>query len=705
MNSLFTYFLILYTFLFGAGFLFPFLFRKNNWSWRLSLWMAVFANFLGAVMGGGVVLQLLPAPPKPFCLTLNWWSGITGVPPLYWKFHMDTLAAFFCGLIAFFALLVALYSFEALKASHYHHYQARITSAFNLFAGSTVLTVLAYDIFSLIIWLEVATLAFGYLTLYKHTFFQDERPRTTSKWEKKREAYLAPQVYAMISHTGTAFLTAAVIILAIWAGGIDYTALIKNHSALNSTVATVIFFLALTGLGIRAGFVPFHFWVALVHPTSPTPPHAFSLGVAIKVAIYLMVRFFFQFLTPVPWWGYVVLIMAALTALINVWYAMASHDLKTALAYHSIENMGIIGIGLGIALITYRDHQAIAILAMIACLYHLLNHAVFKGLLYLATGAIEKLTHGVVEFHKLGGLIKLYPITASFFLVGSYAIAGFPPFNGFISEWLTLCSIFGVFSNFKWPYILGIVLVLVSLVMLVMAFALTIFCFYKIMGMTLLGLTRTPQEEQQEQQWATKDVSWQMSGVMAILALACLLLGIFPKSVIIALEYVLQPLFSSPFAVSALPWHLPQTLLVLGSILVVGIIAFSLKFLLLRTKQKPAHSWNCGTPDSVLPVNRITSVGVSFLLQDMLRGFFYKEQEVDAKKEILFSEITLSNSPHYHQRVVEVFRFRLNVVTSWLLAWSNHIGKTLQNRDIRRYLRYIFIANLLVLFLFILFGK
>ncbi len=769
---------ILITTLFGLGFLVPIILRKWKPVWKLSLFFALLGSLCGAVLGLRAWLNIMPhagldiIPNAVDSFQVKFGSIIAGMPALEWEFKMDALSAFFCFLIAAFAAAVAVYSFAALGAKHYENFKTRIASAFNLFVWSTIMVVLVHDAFSLILVLEIMTLAFGYLVLYKHKFLIDEKekqrseekqqseeksqseekPQSEEEKEKHENARLAPQVYMMISHTGTAFLMIALLILAIGAKSFGFEQLAQNGRSLGQGLSSVVFLLAFSGLAIRAGLVPAHFWVSLVHPSSPTTTHALSLGIAIKVAVYSMYRFFFQFLSPQPWWGYLLLSIAAITALANVWYAISSHDLKTALAYHSIENIGIICVGMGVGLIAYNKYPLIAGLGLVASFYHLLNHSVFKSLLYLATGAIDHSTGQVVEFHRLGGLIKIYKTTSAMFLVGAFSIAGFPPFNGFIGEWLTLQALFAGMISFEKPFSPGLLVFLVSLVLLVLSFAMTAFCFYKIAGLTLLGECRTAEQEREKQGWAKSDVPWQMKGVMIIIGLFCLLLGVFPGVVIPALASLLQS-FSTPnilafvsllqsFPIPVIPalalvlqpfsilCELPVvswtgwkniffkegTGLDMGMLLLAAfaIILVSLLILVMVTgrrktaakKDKSLPPWNCGAPLKTLPASQPTGSTLSFLLRDLLDVFPSREPARKEKKEpTLPQKLRLSHSEKYPQEVIESFRCFYNYIIEGLLSFSEWVGRTVQNKDIRRYLKYIFIANLIALLLFILLGK
>ena len=704
-------FTLILTGVFFSGFLVPVFWPKRAPAVYTSLALALLGSLFGLVILGGIWLGA--APPQK---TIIWSSGwpvdptFINLPPLQWEIYIDNLAAFFGFLITAFSALVAIYSFSALQAPHYRDQRHWIASAFNLFIWSTLVVVIANDVFLLMIGLEIMTLAFAYLALFKHFLSLDQAGHLTE--EGRQNARLAPQVYLIVSHTSTAFILTALLLMAVYAGGrLSFDDLRQAAPQLNPTVASLAFLLTLAGLGIRAGLAPAHFWVSLVHPSSPTTTHALSLGIAIKVAVYLMLRFFFEFLEPQVWWGYLVLLVAVITAFVNVWYAIASHDLKIALAYHSIENIGIMTAGIGLALIftSFKEatSQWIAALALVASLYHLLNHAVFKGLLYLATGAIDNLTHQVVEFHKLGGLIKRYPHTSAFFLVGAISIAGFPPFNGFVSEWLTLQALLKGAGTVKGEP--GVLIILASLTLLAASFALTVFCFYKITGLTLLGEPRSSPEEHQK--WETGEAPGSMRLVMAVMALLCLALGIFPGQVVPRLLPVIQDLGFEEVVLAKPSWvslqfevprgiHLTSPAIAL--MLVLVLLLFLVPILINRAgkTRRPAAPWNCGTPYAPLTM-QYTSAASSELIRRLLN--YLSPRLAENAPDYLPARLQLSSSEVNPQVVVEVFRAGYNRSIDVLLRGSTWLGRTIQQADIRQPLTYIFWANILVLVLFLLF--
>jgi len=403
-----------------------------------------------------------------------------------------------------------------------------------------------------------------------------------------------------------------------------------------------------------------------------------------------------------------VLTLAVVTALVNVWYAISSHDLKTALAYHSIENIGIITVGIGIALIYAVDTAStarwITTLALIASLYHLLNHAVFKGLLYLCTGAIDNLTNQNVELEKLGGLLKRYPWTATTFLIGAVSISGFPPFNGFISEWLTLQALLKALQSNP-----GVVIVL-SLIFLVAAFALTAFCFVKIAGMSLLGAPRSDLETRAK--WSLRDVQLPMRSMMVLMAVFCFVLGVIPSLIVTFLSGVVATIWPNSLTVNTpSPWGLQLDaeggatalmmipLLAVAAILAVAATVVVRSFWRRRQTLKPQIPWTCGVSYSPAYMQH-TGAALSFLIRDTV-GSISPHTPNDEMPDYLPEALVMSKSSSYPQIVIEYFRRQYNWVIDWLLKRSTAIGNFIQNGDLRQYLFYIFIANLIVLVLFL----
>lgn len=678
--------------------------RHKNGLVFLSLGLA----FLGGAAAAAGALWFWQHPDNGSAVIFSIPEFINGLPQFNLTLYADRLACLFLLLAGVFTSLVSVYSWGWLKRIDERH---RIAGVFNLFALFTLLTLLVDNVFFLLFFLEAMTLTFAYLVLYRHNKYARESSATQEDLERAKTAFKA---YLIFSHIGLVLLTTSLMILAVELKSFDFASF-RTPAPISPFARDTAFVLALIGLGIKAGTIPAHVWVPVVHPYSPTTTHAFSLGVTIKISIYLMIRIFFQYL-PEPgwWWGGAVLAVAGLTALIGVFYAIVGRDLKTALASHTVENIGIMLAGLGIALVSRSldPNSSLASLALVACLYHTINHAVFKGLLYLATGSIETLT-GTVEFEKLGGLAKIYPWTSTAFLIGSFAISGFPPFNGFISEWLTLQSFFASMELFSIPgkplFLNGLLFTLLllagllfTLLLLCTAFGLTALAFVKIAGETLLGAPREPAIRDQVHK---KDVPWSMRIVLLILSLGCLLLGMFPALVTSNLLEITRELnipnsylqadqasiwFQIPYSGNAAAQIEPSTYTaglspwLLGLAALIVLVPIAIPLMRLRSKMPTSPVWTGGSEYQPAAV-QFTGAALTSLIWSIFGRQAKPGEKTIGPPQYLPARLFLTSD----QYVVEIFRQGYNYLLSWILRFSNWFGNTFQNGDIRRYLLYI----------------
>jgi formate hydrogenlyase subunit 3/multisubunit Na+/H+ antiporter MnhD subunit len=303
-------------------------------------------------------------------------------------------------------------------------------------------------------------------------------------------------------------------------------------AALSPAWASLAFTLAFFGFGLKAGLVPLHAWLPEAHPVAPSHISALMSGVMLKVAVYGFIRVVFDLIGQYHWqWGVAVLAIGSISALMGVLYALMQHDLKRLLAYSSVENIGIIFIGLGLSLLFMATgNEVLGVVAFVAALYHSLNHALFKGVLFMGAGTI---LHASNErnLEKMGGLLRRMPWTGLFFLVGCIAISGLPPFNGFVSEWLTFQS-----ALQAWQLESGVLrsLVAIATAMLALTGALAAACFVRVYGVAFLGQARSRHVRRARQ------APLSMRAGQGLLALLCLLLGVLPTSFIGMLSAVPQ---------------------------------------------------------------------------------------------------------------------------------------------------------------------
>ncbi|HEV2688694.1 MAG TPA: proton-conducting transporter membrane subunit, partial [Bryobacteraceae bacterium] len=361
------------------------------------------------------------------------WTLPPGTALFPWTVRLDPLSAYFNLSLSILAFAVSVYSFGYLRHLESKRNVAALAFFYHLLLLSLTLVFTAANAFSFLIAWEVMALAAYCLINFEHD---------------KAETRRAGVLFLVMSHAGTGLLLAGFLILATSSGSLDFASFHLLASNLPPLQQGVVFLLFFLGFGVKAGMVPLHIWMPEAHPVCPSNISALMSGIVIKTGIYGMARVFFDFYgTPPLWAGTVVLTIGVVSALWGVLYALMEHDLKRLLAYHSIENIGIILMGFGAALMFRAlGHANLAAIALIAGLYHTLNHATFKGLLFLGAGSVLHGT-GTRNMEHMGGLIRRMPATALFFLIGAVAISGLPPLNGFVSEWLTYQALLAGFGT------------------------------------------------------------------------------------------------------------------------------------------------------------------------------------------------------------------------------------------------------------------
>ncbi len=423
-----------------------------------------------------------------------------GLPWLGAHFRLDGLSAFFLVVVNLGGLAASVYAI-----GHGRHEQAahRVLPFYACFLAGMNLVVVAADAFTFLLSWEFMSLSSWALVMAHH--------REPGNAE-------AGYVYIVMASAGTLALLLAFGLLAGPTGGYDFATIRETH--LSPAFAALVLLLAILGAGSKAGVVPLHVWLPLAHPAAPSHVSALMSGVMTKVAVYAFVRIVFDLIGPAPWWwGTVVLALGGATAAMGVLYALMQHDLKRLLAYHTVENIGIIFIGLGLALAFRANAMTLAAaLALTAALFHVFNHSLFKSLLFLGSGAVLDAT-GERDMEHLGGLIHTMPATAFLFLVGCVAISALPPLNGFVSEWLTFQAIL---LSPDLPHWDARIVVPAVGALLALSAALAAACFVKVYGITFLGRPRTPAAS------TARETDHFSIAAMAVLAALCLLAGIFP---------------------------------------------------------------------------------------------------------------------------------------------------------------------------------
>src|SRR5438874_6346435 len=438
----------------------------------------------------------LDAPPQSLVMPL-------GLPDLPFHVRLDPLSAFFLLLIGAASFGVSLFSAGYFRTNEGTP-PGLICFQYHVFLAAMASVVIADDAYAFMVAWEAMALASYFLVTTEHRI-----P------EIRRAGFL----YLLIAHIGAIAILLCFGVLQ--AGGGDYTFDTMRNMTLIGAWPTAAYFLALVGFGAKAGLLPLHVWLPDAHPAAPSPVSALMSGVMLKTAIYGLLRVTFDLLQgQLWWWGVLALVLGLATALFGVLFATVQTDMKRLLAYSSIENIGVIvaGIGLTILFKSY-DKTLLAALTLTATLYHALNHAVFKSLLFLATGSVLHATKQR-SLGKLGGLIRRMPWVAGLALVGTLAIAGLPPLNGFVSEWLLLQSF--LFTP-QIPHAFINMLVPLGAAMLALTVALAAYVMVKFYGVIFLGQHREASLAQ------AHDANWLERLGLLWLAIGCLVLGLVPE--------------------------------------------------------------------------------------------------------------------------------------------------------------------------------
>jgi hydrogenase-4 component B len=504
-----------------------------------------------------------------------------GLPWIGARLRLDPLSAFFMAVVNLGGVAASLYG---LGHGRHEREPARVLAFFAPFLGAMNAVLLADDAFVFLLSWESMSLASWLLVLAHHRDADSRR---------------AGQLYLVMAGAGTVALLLAFGLLAGLEGGYAVGAI--RAAAPGPGLAALVLCLALLGAGSKAGIVPLHAWLPLAHPAAPSHVSALMSGVMTKVAVYGFVRIAFDLVAgPAWWWGLLVLALGALTALAGVLYALMQQDLKRVLAYSTVENIGVVFVGLGLALaFQAQGRAAAAALALVAALLHALCHSLFKGLLFLGAGAVLAAT-GERDLDRLGGLIHRMPATALLFLAGSAAIAALPPLNGFVSEWLTFQAI--LLSPQLPDWALRIAVPAAGAVLALSA-ALSAACYMRVCGIAFLGRPRS-----QAAHDARETGRWQLRA-MAGLAALCLAMGILPGPFVDLLAPVTAMLVGKTLQPQlAVPWlslvPVAEARSAYNGLLLALFVALStaLPALMIRrfasraTRRAPA--WDCGAPSA-----------------------------------------------------------------------------------------------------------
>lgn len=637
---------------------------------RRSATRLVYATTLGisAAMFVVVASRLIANPPEISAIVLP-----LGLPWIGAHFRLDALSAFFLVIVNFGGAVASLYG---LGYGSHESAPHRVLPFFAAFLAGMNLVVLADDAFGFLLSWEFMSLSSWALVMTHH---------------REQDNSRAGYIYLVMASFGTLALLLAFGLMSGPAGNYTFDAMRSAGAA--PLVSTVVLALMLLGAGSKAGLVPLHVWLPLAHPAAPSHVSALMSGVMTKVAVYGFIRVMFDLLGEPTWWsGLIVLFLGGLTAVLGILYALMEKDLKRLLAYSTIENIGVIFVSLGLALaFKANGMEWAAALALTAALFHVLNHSLFKSLLFFGAGAVLTAT-GERNMEKLGGLIHRMPVTSFVFLVGCVAISALPPLNGFASEWLAFQAILQSPDLPQW----GLKIMVPGIGgLLALSAALAAACFVKAFGITFLGRPRT------EVVNSAREVDRYSLAAMITLATLCLLAGIMPGLVIDSLSPVMLSLIGDRMPVQATaPWlsiiPIAESHSSYNGLLVFVFITISASLAALTIHRVASRTlrrgpaWGCGFPDLV-PTAQYTAMSFAQPLRRVFGTYVFRAREkVDMPRPGDTSPARLT--VEMHDVIWEVLYLPITGALNYTAERLNH----LQFLTIRRYLTLVF-ASLVIL--------
>jgi hydrogenase-4 component B len=584
--------------------------------------------------GGAVLGCLLGLVPAAIVL----WTGQTTGFHRAWRvpfgsffLQLDALSAFFLFTILILSAIAAVYGNTYLWEYRIRKNLGASWLFFNILIASMVMVVISHNgVLFLMAW-EIMSLASFFLVT-----FEDE----------KKSVQRAGWVYLVATHIGTAFLFVLFILMAHQGPSLDFDHFMA--SGMNGTsMAGLAFLLAVIGFGTKAGFMPFHVWLPEAHPAAPSHVSAVMSGVMIKTGIYGLLRTLTFLGRPDPWWGWLLIAIGLGSGILGVLFALSQQDLKRILAYSSVENIGIITLGLGLGVLGLALNQPVlTVLGFGGGLLHVLNHALFKGLLFLGAGAVLHAT-GVRNIEQLGGLMRRMPWTGTLFLIGSFAICGLPPLNGFVSEFLIYVGAFmGTGLSGVSLSSIGVITGLAAIGALAAA------CFTRAFGIVFLGEPRHSPALQGH------EIGWGMKIPMLLLAVGCLLIGLLAPCIISAMNPVIGNItgllkndISVHLALVVRPLQRITALSIIF-ILILGLLIYIRRRLLSGRTFGQSSTWDCGF---IRPTARMQYTASSYAqpLTAMFGFFLQTHRKVHAPEGLFPPEAGL------HTHTDDVFSQRL----------------------------------------------
>ncbi|MGA8159727.1 MAG: hydrogenase 4 subunit B [Acidobacteriaceae bacterium] len=597
-----------------------------------------------------------------------------GLPDLPFHFRLDALSGFFLMILG-----VAGAGISIFAAGYFRRGEgtapALLGLQYHVFLASMAVVILADDAYLFMVAWETMALSSYFLVTSQHRI-----P------EIRRAGFL----YLLMAHVGAICILLGFGVMQ--GGSWQFTFDAMRGASLAPFWATVAFTLALLGFGAKAGLVPLHVWLPEAHPAAPSPVSAMMSGLMLKTAIYGMLRITFDLLHVQFWqWGAAMLALGLFSALFGAIFAAVQTDMKRLLAYSSIENVGLIFTGVGLAVLFDASHMPLlAALALAAALIHALNHALFKSLLFLATGSVLHATRQR-SLGKLGGLIRRMPWVAVLALIGTLAIAGLPPLNGFVSEWLLLQSF--LFTP-GLPQAFLNMLVPLGAAVLALTVALAAYVMVKFYGVIFLGQPREPSLVD------AHDANWLERFGLGWLAAGCVFIGILPQFALRAAGAVTGKLVGQTVTPGATFWRIapiaPEQASYSGLIFLAGIVAvIGITYLLVRLlahgRMRRTAAWDCGYPWQT-PRMQDTAEGFGQPIRHMFETFFRMERDLPSPSD---------SAPRYRIHIEDRFWGWLYEPIARGVQRTAEAVSILQGGRLSIYLLYSFLT-LLALLVFVL---
>jgi hydrogenase-4 component B len=580
-------------------------------------------------------------------------------------FQIDPLSAFFLVVIFAAVLMAVLYSYHYMDNARKALRTAVHYLALSILTAAMALVVAAHNLITFLLCWEIMSLASFFLVLYNY-----------ETAENRKAGYL----YFVFSQVGALFIFAAFGLIFAHQGSLTFEA----AAALPEPVKILVFVLAFIGFGSKAGVFPFHVWLPYAHPAAPSHISAIMSGVMIKMGIYGILRTYLVLNWHSAVFGDIVLIAGMVSGILGVVYALGQHDLKRLLAYHSVENIGIILMGIGLGMIGVAAGKPImAVLGFAGGLLHVLNHALFKSLLFMGAGMVLHQT-GTRAIDALGGLIKKMPVTGATFVIGSLAICGLPPFNGFASEFLVYMGGFnGVALKGS-----GFALSLLAIISLALIGGLALACFTKVVGVVFQGGPRSAAAVNASEQGPA------MLLPMLVLTAACLIIGVFPTFFVILPLKALPAMALGYGRIPIAPFAELTANITRFAALFFAVLAIILALRAMLYRGKPvtrAATWGCGFSQ---PTARMQYTGASFAAS--ILEFFRPVAPLSVKHPPIQGRFPTRT--HYHSQIHDVAELQLGRLIVRPVIWLFDKLRWLQHGDIHLYIGYILLAIVVLLF-------